>query len=161
MGFMDIRIVSVIISATVAILIAILNHFIITPIKDRRNRKREQLKNFYAPFYGLVTARINSIKPYIVTQGRIMLGGKSDSSWLNSEYMDKLFIEKAGYASNDLIEAWVNYSSVLQGTQNATPFVNQLVKEYNQIKKDLKLPYDKTELKTGIPKILKDVKLSE
>lgn len=157
---MDIRLLSVIISASVAIFIAVLNHFIITPIKEKRSRKRERLKNLYAPLYGLVTARINLIKPQIETRKRIMLGSLGDSAWLNSEYMDKLFIEKAGYASNDLIEAWVNYSSVLPGTQkNASPFVIQLVKEFNQLKKDLNLPFDYKELKTGIPKILQDVNI--
>ncbi len=41
------------------------------------------------------------------------------------------------------------------------PFVTQLVREYNQLSKELALPYDRKELVSGIPKILNDVKLSE
>ncbi len=108
---MDIRILSVIISASVAIFITVFNHFIYTPIKEKCNRKREQLKTFYAPLYGLVIARIYLIKPEIVKRGKIMLGGLSDSSWLNNEYMDKFIVEKTGYASYALIEEWMKYST--------------------------------------------------
>jgi hypothetical protein len=158
----DIRIISVLISAGVALFIAILNHFVITPIKENRARKREKLKNLYAPLYSLVMTRVNLIKPQIVTSGRYMLGGLSDSTWLNKEYMHKFFLEKAGYASNDMINAWISYSSAINPSQDITKrFVFQLVKEYNQLKKELRLPYNKKELETGIPDILKGVKITE
>lgn len=91
-----------------------------------------------------------------------MLGGINNSTWLNSEFMDKFFIENSGYASNELIEDWINYTTEFPVTnKNAKPFVLQLVKEFNQLKKDLRLPYNKKELETGVPDILKDVKIDD
>ncbi|MEQ2528837.1 hypothetical protein WMO40_19350 [Bacillaceae bacterium CLA-AA-H227] len=76
--------------------------------------------------------------------------------------MNNLFLEQSGYASDQLIEEWVKYSGSMKSLTTeagARPFVVQLVKDYNKLKKDLKLAYSKDELETGIPDILKGVEL--
>ncbi|RTR36247.1 hypothetical protein EKG37_01435 [Robertmurraya yapensis] len=159
---MDIRIISAVISAGVALLIAVLNHFVITPIKEKKASKREKLKKLYAPLYSLVIARINISKAQSVIQKKIMLGTAKPSVWLNSDFMNNLFLEQSGYASDQLIEEWVKYSGSMKSLTTeagARPFVVQLVKDYNKLKKDLKLAYSKDELETGIPDILKGVEL--
>lgn len=75
---MDIRLVSVLISALVAVLIAVLNHFIITPYKEQRNRKREQLKNLYAPLYGIINVRTKLVIEQSMRAKKLMLGNVGD-----------------------------------------------------------------------------------
>lgn len=159
---MDIRIISVLISASVALFIAILNHFIITPIKEKRKRKREQLNNLYAPLYSLISTRLNIVKPQIVIKGEYLLGSNQQSVYLNKEYMETFFLERSGYASDKMIDAWIGYTGVIIPDRKATKnFITQMVFEYNQLKKELGLNYNSRELETGIPEVLKDVKFND
>jgi hypothetical protein len=159
---MDIRLTTALISAGVALFIAVLNHFIITPIKEKRANKRSKLKNFYAPLYSLVSSRLNLVKPQIVMKQQYMLGSKSESKYFNKEYMEMFFLERSGYASDELIKTWIELTSSLVPDPNKTKrFINQLVKEYNQLKKELGMEYNKKGLQTGIPEVLKDVKMED
>ncbi|WP_335871951.1 hypothetical protein [Bacillus sp. 2205SS5-2] len=155
---MDIRIVSVLISASVALFIAVLNHFIITPYKESRNRKREQLKNLYAPLYGIINVRIKMVKEFSLRSKKLMLGSTEGIEYQSRENMEKFILEKAGYASNELLDAWIEYSSQLTGieAENTERLVITVVKEYNQLKKKLNLPYNAEELRTGIPESIKE-----
>jgi hypothetical protein len=155
---MDIRLVSVLISATVAVLIAVLNHFIITPYKEKRSRKREQLKNLYAPLYGIINVRTKLVIEQSMRAKKLMLGNVGDIEYQSREYMEKFFLDKAGYSSNELLEAWIEYSSQIVGYKKETTeqLVITIVKEYNQLKKELNMPYNENELRTGIPESIKE-----
>lgn len=150
------------ISAGVALFIAILNHFIVTPCKEKRARKRSRLNNLYAPLYSLVSTRLDLVKSDIVINGLYMLGTKDGSKYLNKEYTEMYFLERSGYASDELIEAWIAYSGSLLPNQDKTKkFIFQIVKEYNQLKKELRMNYNPRELETGVPEVLKGVKISD
>ncbi|MBH0156001.1 hypothetical protein IHV10_06440 [Fictibacillus sp. 5RED26] len=154
---MDIKLISGLVSATVALLIAILNHFIITPIKENRERKRQQLKNLYAPLYSLLNTRINMVKDMSIKYNRIMLGTRTDVKYFNKEYMEIFLLENTGYASDELISVWIRYSSSLTIDEKETiEFVQTVVKEFNQLKKDLGLSFNQQELITGIPEVIKE-----
>jgi hypothetical protein len=155
---MDIKLVSVFISASVALFIAVLNHFIITPYKERRNRKREQLKNLYAPLYGIINVRSKLVIELSMKSKKLMLGNADNMEYQSREHMEKFILDKAGYASNELLDAWIEYSSQLVGFKKETTerLVFTVVKEYNQLKKDLNLPYNEEELRSGIPESIKE-----
>lgn len=72
--------------------------------------------------------------------------------------MEKFFLDKAGYSSNELLEAWIEYSSQIVGYKKETTeqLVITIVKEYNQLKKELNMPYNENELRTGIPESIKE-----
>ncbi|MGD7021946.1 hypothetical protein ACQCVK_05100 [Rossellomorea vietnamensis] len=155
---MDIRLLSVIISASVAILIAVLNHFIITPYKENRSRKREQLKNLYAPLYGIINVRTKLVIGFSMRKKKLMLGNVDDKTYQTEEYMEQFILERAGYASHKLLDVWIEYTSQFGDYDKETTerFVVTIVREYNQLKKDLNLPYNPEELRTGIPESIKE-----
>ncbi|WP_117161456.1 hypothetical protein [Paraliobacillus sp. X-1268] len=154
---MDFKIISILISASVALFIAVLNHFVVTPVKESRNRKREQLKTLYAPMYSLICIRISLVKEFSLSSKKLLLGSV-DKEYQSREYMETFFLNHSGYSSNELIDAWVNYAAQFADyeKENTENFVVTLVKEYNLLKKKLGLPYDKDELKTGIPECIKE-----
>ncbi|WP_226087468.1 hypothetical protein [Mesobacillus sp. S13] len=154
---MDVKLISVLISGSVALFIAVLNHFIITPYKERKNRKREQLKHLYAPLYGIINVRVKLVIEMSMRAKKLMLGNVDNKEYQSGVFMEKFIIEKSGYCSDELLEAWIEYSSQFGEFKKETTerLVVAVVKEYNQLKKDLNLPYNKEELKTGIPESIK------
>ncbi|WP_163581125.1 hypothetical protein [Gracilibacillus saliphilus] len=155
---MDIRIWSVIISAGVALFIAVLNHFIVTPWKERRRRLREQYSNLYAPAYALICASIKIAKRKSLLHKSLSLGSKSLNGYQSLSNMEQFIHERSGYANDNLINAWVNYSSQLEEPKKeyTEDLVISIVKGYNQLKKQLGMKHDKEELKTGIPDCIKE-----
>lgn len=151
----DIRLLSALISAAVALIIAFSNHFIIQPLKAKRRLKRDMLTDLYMPLYGILTARINLAKDECFEKGQIVLGNRSDDPYLKEHFMEEFILNHAGYASQDLIFAWSNYSySADRWTTKI--LVKCIVKEYNQLLKELGRNYNKEELETGIPEIIKE-----
>jgi hypothetical protein len=155
---MDIKLLSVLISGSVALFIAVLNHFIITPYRESNNRKREQLKNLYAPLYGIINVRTKLVIDISLKSKKLMLGNDADTKYQTREYMENFILDNAGYASNELLDAWIEYSSQLVGfnKEKTERLVITTVKEYNLLKKKLHLPYNKDELRTGIPESIKE-----
>lgn len=120
------------------------------------------MKNLYAPLYVLISQKIvigNHVNEKVNSQKKIVFGGKSGLEFTHDEYIMKFFMEKSSYASLELTDEFNKYySKKLLGDVrdlSAEPIMILVVKEYNQLRKDLKLGYDKAELKTGELKILK------
>ncbi|CAH0120428.1 hypothetical protein PAE9249_02947 [Paenibacillus sp. CECT 9249] len=156
---MDIRILSVIISATVAILIAVSNHFLVEPFKEKRKWKKQQLSNLYSPLYALISARIYLVKDLCIQRKKIMLGSVDPSLILSKDYTHEFILKNAGYGSKVFIEAWSNYvGSFLPKNEVTLEFVTTLVKDYNKLKKELGQEYNVEELKTGIPEVIKELR---
>lgn len=154
----DTVILSAIISATVAIFIAVLNHFVITPIKEKKQRKSEQLKVLYAPLYSLICLRILMVKKISLSERKLMLGNMGDNEYQKKEHMEKMIMDRSGYCFNDLMDAWITYASQFASfkKEHTEQLVISVVKGYNQLRKELKLSYSKEELKTGIPEVIKE-----
>ncbi|WP_406944500.1 hypothetical protein ACJA3J_15110 [Halobacillus sp. SY10] len=159
---MDYKLLSIIISASVAIFIAVLNHFIITPIKDKRNRQREQLKNLYAPLYNLLSYNILILKDASIRQKEILLGYvQSDkNNYKSKDYLEEFMLQRAGYCSDELMEVWTKFTTYNISPENgiSSRLVKTVVKEYNKIKKELNMGYNKEELSTGIPECIKELR---
>lgn len=153
---MDIRIISALISAVVAFLILIISNFIIEPKKQRKQQKKEKLKNFYAPLYTLIILRMQIVEEIIVRDSRLTLGSISSNETTSKEYLQKFFLENSGYASDKLIVYWVEYNVQPITKEKTTNFITTIIKEYNKLKKDLKLDYDHNELETGLPSFLRE-----
>ncbi|UTR11056.1 hypothetical protein MM300_01605 [Evansella sp. LMS18] len=157
---MDIRIWAVVISASVALIIAIGNHFIIEPIKAKRQWKRQQLTNFYAPSYGLTLAKINIVKDFCLSKKRISLGTADTLKVLSKDYFAEFIIKNSGYASPEFLNAWKDFIGKFPSpTEKETrEVVSVLVKDYNRLRKELGYTYNQKELDTGIPEILKELR---
>lgn len=157
---MDIKLVSVIISASVAILIAVANHFIIEPIKERRRWKKQQLTNLYAPAYALLCAKISPIVDLCLRKERIIIGHSDLYSFLDKDGLHELILKNAGYGTMEFLDAWTEYIGSFPKPNEDTvhKFVTILVKDFNQFKKDLKQKYNEVELETGIPEVIKGLR---
>ncbi|MBU5219422.1 hypothetical protein KQI67_22390 [Bacillus albus] len=154
----DIKIISAFISVIVSVLTFLIIHLYIEPKKAKRHFKMERLKNLYAPLYTIVVSRINFVRELGVAQNRILLGNSPNKKYLNREYMEKFILDNSGYASDELIKAFVDYTSS-EGSISHEVTVNLvtvIVKEYNKLKKELNIEYDDAELNTGIPNVIKE-----
>ena len=149
----DIRILAVIISALVSISIVLLKEFVFDGLKHRKEDKNERLKNFYAPFYSILLHRLH----FGVTTGSLTLGSGSNHKFTAEEYMDDFIVKNAGYASEELLAAWIIRSNAFPPSpQMSRDLISIAVKEYNDLKKQLKLEYSTEELKTGVPDMFKE-----
>ncbi|MCR1833147.1 hypothetical protein NSA56_01885 [Oceanobacillus caeni] len=155
---MNTALLSTIISASVAIFIAVLNHFIITPIKERKKRKEDQLKVLYSPLYSLICLRATIGKNISLTHGKLALGSLGHIEYQKQEYMEQMIMDRSGYCLDDLMDAWVNYSSKLPPykAEYAEALVIAVVKGYNKLRKELRMAYNREELETGIPEVIEE-----
>lgn len=159
---MDIKIWSVFVSAGVALITFLVVHFFIEPMKDKKRRKLEQYKIFYAPLYTIVITRASIAKDYSIQQKRMMLGNTDKKPHLKPDFMEEFIIKNAGYASEDLIDAFKDYASSIGGIHKdiSERFTKTVVKDYNKLRKDLRMTFNKAELQTGIPEVLKEFRTS-
>jgi hypothetical protein len=155
------KLYAALISAAVAFIILALNFFIIEPRKEKRNLRKEKLKNLYAPLYILLISQSKLAKSYNPQKSHMLFYyvKEEDKLMLSRTAIHKLVFAQIGYASNEFIELWTKYSSTIpQKDENLHPLAVLAIKEYNQLKKDLNLPYDEQELKTGIPEHYKELR---
>lgn len=157
---MDIRIWSAVISATVAILISVLNHFIVEPIKQKRKWKREQLINFYSPAYGIISAKVKTVKTYSIARNIMSLGHSEANDVMEKNYFLKFIHSKSGYASFDSLNAWSEFVGTFPspGAEESSKFIMVIIKDYNRLKKELGYEYNSEELRTGIPEVIKELR---
>ncbi|SFT04248.1 hypothetical protein [Marininema halotolerans] len=149
------------ISATVLVLIFIIFNFFIEPRKQKMQYKKDQITNLYAELYSVLILRLSIAKN--VGFKKLQLGSNSDLQLSTRQEMDKILISQMGYASLELVIAWVDYSSSAVSLSNfkqetIDTFVKTIVKDYNCLRKELGLDYVKEELETGIPDIYKEIR---
>ncbi|WP_069366346.1 hypothetical protein [Salisediminibacterium beveridgei] len=157
---MDNVILSAIISASVALLIAIINHFLVTPYREKQIRRREQISTFYGPMYGIVSARLGVANDLPIGQKQLNLGTIKDKGFTEREYMESFLLNNAGYATNQLLEYGLLYVANINKYDELLiyNFITTLVKDYNYLKKKTHMEYNKEELNTGIPECVKHLR---
>ncbi|WP_408893488.1 hypothetical protein [Paenibacillus taichungensis] len=134
-------------------------HFLVEPRKEKRKHRFDRLHNLYSPLYALILARGYYVEGERSPEGgNVVLGTDPNHSFLSKDYTDNLMFEKSAYASNKLLDAWGKYVSSIGNVPDKVVenFVKSVVRDYNQIRKDLRLDYDKEELRTGLPKLFRD-----
>jgi hypothetical protein len=155
---MDIKIWSVFVSAAVALITFLIVHFFIEPMKEKKRRKLEQYKIFYASLYTIVITRASIAKDFSIKHNRMALGHTDKKPHLQPDFMEEFIIKNSGYASENLIDAFKDYASSVGVIEKdiSERFTKTVVKDYNKLKKELKMNYNKAELQTGIPEVLKE-----
>lgn len=146
------------ISAVIAVLTFLILHFFIEPYKEKKRRKFERLHNLYSPLYALILARAHLYDSFTIPKKSVvMLGSIKDHEFLTKEFTDKLMFDNSSYASTELLDAWGKYVSSIGITPNdvVERFVKIAVKDYNELKKQLRMEYDREEYETGLPKIFR------
>lgn len=123
-----------------------------------RNQKREDFQQkrldcFYSPlylFYRESYARFDfwrNQNPESILTNRPFFETK-DAEIL----VEKLFAEQSSYSSKELIGLWTNFKAIDDKTEKNRRrflFVENLIKEYNGIRKELHLDYSENEILSG------------
>nr|WP_263327868.1 hypothetical protein [Neobacillus sp. Marseille-Q6967] len=139
------------ITGAVAITIAVINHFVTFVVYRHKNKKSKlenKLKALYSPLYLQVRALANN-DPRLNMEA-ITLDARMDG--FSEEDINKILNENAIYASSELIEKWMDFFFYRSSNTSAHNFAVTVVKEYNELRKELKLEYDEIELASGYPK---------
>ncbi len=154
----DIKILSAFISVIVSVLTFLIIHLYIEPRKAKRNLKMEQYKNLYAPLYTMIISSVNIVKEESIRAGYIKLGHTSERTYLRPQDIEQFILKNAGYASVELIEATKELVSSFGGIKKGVSqnLVELTVKDYNQLRRELGMEYNKDELNTGIPDTIKE-----
>jgi hypothetical protein len=145
-----------------SVVLFLILHYWIEPGKEQRRKKEESLKSLYAPLYTMVIARLHVGKLLTgALNGReIHFGYVGGKEFINDEYMIEFFLSNSSYASNGLIIVMQSYienvysddrNAKLEYTEKLTKLV---IREYNLLKKDLKLDHCNSELSTGLPSFI-------
>jgi hypothetical protein len=91
-----------------------------------------------------------------------MLGHTNNKPHLQPDFMEEFIIRNSGYASENLIAAFKDLASTDGPIDKdiSERFTKTVVIDYNKLKKDLKIHYNKEELLTGIPEVIKELRES-
>lgn len=154
----DVKILSAFISVIVSVLTFLLIHLYIEPKKAKRNFKTEQYKNLYAPLYSMIISSVNIVKEESVRDRCIYLGYTSERTYLSTQNIEQFIFKNAGFASIELIEATKDLASTFDEIKKGVEqkLVEVTVKDYNQLRYELGMEYNKAELDTGIPDVIKE-----
>lgn len=145
--------------AMVALATFLLLHLIIEPRKEKKKKRKEKFKELYAPLYMMINARLYSCVMFGRQIGRIdelyFESAGTQHGFIDDDYMIEFILKNSSHASVDLLNRLEQYiSNASEGAEDAEELkklVVTVVKEYQQLRKELKIDYNKEELKTGIP----------
>lgn len=107
----------------------------------------------------MINARLYSCVMFGRQKGRIdqmyFDSAGTNQGFIDDDYMIEFILKNSSHASVDLLNRLEKYiSNVSEGTEDAEELeklVVTVVKEYQQIRKELGIEYNEKELETGIP----------
>ncbi|MEZ2366387.1 MULTISPECIES: hypothetical protein [Bacillus] len=144
----------------------LLLHYFIEPRKEKKRKKSEKFKNFYAPLYMMINARLSFVifraKHDDSNLENVYFNDAGSPAFINNNYVIKFIIENSAYASIELLNELELYirdvTEMDDSSEKNKRLIGIIVKEYQQLRKELKMEYDKNELKTGIPKEIQSLR---
>ncbi|MGR5996622.1 hypothetical protein ACT7DF_06215 [Bacillus cereus] len=143
--------------AIVALGTFVLLHFVIEPRKERKRKRKEKFKELYSPLYMIINARLSLIRTHGRRNGakELYFSDAGSPPFINDNYMIEFTLENSSYASFKLLnelDAYIRSCTESGGGdhEKVEELIKIVVKEYQQLRKELKLEYDKSELETGI-----------
>ncbi|MBH0345684.1 hypothetical protein BK731_00600 [Bacillus thuringiensis serovar muju] len=142
----------------------LLLHYVIEPRKEKKRKKSEQFKELYAPLYMIINARLGSLVMYGRKYGaeQLYFNNAGAPGIINDNYMIEFVLKNSSYASNELLSVLDihirNVSEERYKYIELENLVKVIVKEYQQLRKELKLKYDEKELETGLPTKVREIR---
>ncbi|MGG3404436.1 hypothetical protein BKK39_23225 [Bacillus cereus] len=144
-------------------------HYIIEPRKENRRKKSEKFKNFYAPLYMMINARLSLYFHSVKNNGRdvepIFFDDAGSPAFIDNKYVISFILQNSSYASTELLDELEYYiydvSQRGESGERHKNLVVVIVKEYQQLRKELGMDYDDDALKTGIPKRIRFLRSME
>ncbi|MDA2383541.1 hypothetical protein PDN41_17550 [Bacillus cereus] len=139
-------------------------HLVIEPRKEKKKKRKEKFKELYAPLYMMINAMLTSVILYERENGaeRLYFTNAGSKGFIDNDYMIEFVLKNSSYASVELLsELDIYIRHATGGNLTSLEYENLtkiVVKEYQQLRRELKLKYDKKELKTGIPTSIGDIR---
>ncbi|MEI2316481.1 hypothetical protein [Bacillus paramobilis] len=141
-------------------------HYHIEPQKEERRKKSEKFKNFYAPLYMMINARLSLYFHSVEKNGRdveqIFFDDAGSPEFIDNKYVISFILQNSSYASTELLDELEYYiydvSQRGETGERHKNLVGTIVKEYQQLRKELGMDYDDDALKTGIPKRIRSLR---
>ncbi|MED1478215.1 hypothetical protein COF81_19670 [Bacillus pseudomycoides] len=161
--------IAAIVTSTITLGLFLFSNYVIEPRKEKKRKKEEQLKNLYAPLFTMIITELVSV-PIGVRNNQtemVLFTDRSKEYCKNNSHFVKFALDNSRYASAKLLfelhkyveDVMVEYHSpknpIIFPVDN---LVRVIVKDYNQLRKELKEEYDTDELITGIPNVIKKTK---
>jgi len=122
-------------------------------IKRQYELHERQLNEFYAPLYSFYREGFARYDNWLhhnphtkVSRQPFFADGQNES------VLDKLFSEKPGLASQSLLRIWTEFrasESQDERDRHRERMVTKLIKVYHELRRKLKLDYDRKELENG------------
>jgi hypothetical protein len=122
-------------------------------VKARMEFRQKQLDCFYAPlyrFYREAYARFDVWQRLNADTKLLRQPFFEDGS--DESFVDNIFAEHPGYASQLMLRQWAEYGATHDKTERHNrrhALIVTLIKEYHGLRQKLDLDYDKNELETG------------
>ncbi|HDR7797823.1 TPA: hypothetical protein QCY03_001572 [Bacillus tropicus] len=141
-------------------------HYCIEPKKEARRKKSEKFKNFYAPLYMMINARLSLYFHSVKNNGRdverIFFDDAGSPAFIDNKYVISFILQNSSYASTELLDELEYYiydvSQRGESGERHKDLVVLIVKEYQQLRKELGMDYDDDALKTGISKRMRSIR---
>ncbi|HDX9660570.1 TPA: hypothetical protein ROY05_005311 [Bacillus toyonensis] len=149
--------IAVMVTSIVTLGLFLLLHYVIEPRKEKKRKKGEKFKELYAPLYMIINARLSSLVMHGQKYGadQLYFSDAGAPGIISDNYMIEFALKNSSYASPELLNALDihirNISEDKYRYMDIENLVKVIVKEYQQLRKELKLEYDEKELATGIP----------
>jgi hypothetical protein len=122
-------------------------------VQKRSEFQQKQLDFFYAPVYRLYCQAYVRFQVWQQENPDTKLSPQPFFEPNDDEsFVEKLFAEHPSYASPEVLRLWAAFRAVDGGAEKndrRRAMISVLIKEYNLLRKELRLEYDKSELKTG------------
>ncbi|OOR57484.1 hypothetical protein BGP34_13465 [Bacillus mycoides] len=157
--------IAAIVTSVITLGLFLFLHYYIEPKKEARRKKSEKFKSFYAPLYMMINARLSHYFHSVKHNGRdverMFFDDAGSPPFIDNKYVISFILQNSSYASTELLDELEYYiydvSQKGEGGERHKNLVGIIVKEYQQLRKELGMDYDDA-LKTGIPKRMRSLR---
>jgi len=126
----------------------------VTRLQKLEDFRQKQLEKFYAPLYIFYRESYSRFDYWHSQNLDTVLEKQAFFEAKDAEkFVESLFTEQSVYASKELIILWTNFKAVndkVEKKKRRSFFVEELIKEYNSLRKDLNLNYSEKEVISGV-----------
>ncbi|OSM09684.1 hypothetical protein BTH38_29350 [Bacillus toyonensis] len=169
-----------ILTASTTWFIFIILHFVIEPRKEKKRIKEEKLKNLYAPLFTMIINELVSVPVGVrnTEKEMVTLTKTAEKFLADKDHFVNFVLNNSRYASTKLLFEIHSFVETVMlrkhyaelddamkkqiGSQTyvfpVDNLVKTIVKDYNQLRKELEEEYNEEELMTGVPEIIKQTK---
>lgn len=128
----------------------------VSRIDKRYELKQRQLENLYSPLYRFYRESYSRFDSWRANNPDTTLERQPFFQPEGESFVERLIAQHSAYASTELIRLWADLNATddkPEKLKRRKVFVETMIREYQELRKSLKLDYDRDELARGQFKI--------